>query len=131
MDYNDFFDFTGKLDQEAHPISAFPSDKLTHPDYTNLCIYSKKAVKIVTDPDTLYAFKYMAANVYSYSRNPFRGLEINGVQYTFYVGKLNTQCNIGLVMTVVLSSKKKVYKIVDIENPVEMNWEENPAKKGK
>ena len=45
--------------------------------------YNKKQTKSVTNPDTLHALKYRVDNVRTYSRVPFRGLEIKGVRYAF------------------------------------------------
>ena len=93
--------------------------------------YTKKSLKTVTDPDTLYTLKYMVDNVHSYSRNPFKGLDINGVRSAFYFGKVSNGGNIGMATNIVLSSNKKVYNISDVENPIEMNWNQDRSSKGK
>ena len=93
--------------------------------------YTKKPIKLVTDPTVLRALNYMAENVDDYVRNTFKGVDIKGVRYAFYYGKINTSGAIGILSTVVLSSDKKVYNIKSIANPVEMNWNQDKDKKGK
>ena len=56
---------------------------------------------------------------------------IDGVRYAFYFGKINKQGNVGLITSIVLSSDKKVFKITDMNEPVEMFWVNDPTKKGK
>ena len=85
----------------------------------------------MTDPKILHALKLMAANVFTYSRNPFKGVDINGVRYTFYFGKVSTGGTIGMSTNIVLSSDKKVYNISEIERPVEMHWNRDKTSKGK
>ena len=119
----DFYDYTysenpfAVLDQDDQPISDYPSDNLAQ---TQSRIYAKKASNVVTDPKILYALKLMASSVYTYSREPFKGLDINGVRYAFYFGKISTGGVVGMSTNIVLSSEKKVYNVADIERPVEL-----------
>ena len=128
----DFYDFTHdespfiNLDEEDRDASGFPSDQLAQPR-----TYAKKQNKLVTNPAVLHALRLMARNVYSYSRKPFQGVNINGVRYAFYFGKINTGSTIGLVNNIVLSNEKKVYNIADIGAPIEMNWQQDPTNTGK
>ena len=66
-----------------------------------------------------------------HTRKPFRGIDIDGVRYAFYFGKVSQGGVIGMATSIVLSSEKKVYNIFDIEHPVEMIWNQDKAKKGK
>ena len=95
--------------------------------------YTKKQSKSVTDPDTLHALKYMymVDNVQTYTRLPFNGLEINGVRYAFYFGKISTGGAFGMSTNIVLSSDKKVFNISNIDNAVEMNWNQDETQRGK
>ena len=133
---NDFYDFTYSenpfhdLDQDDQPISGYPSNKLAQTQPTSR-VYAKKTSNVVTDPKVLYALKLMASNVYTYSRKQFQGVNINGVRYAFYFGKVGTGGNIGMATNIVLSSDKKVYDISNIDTPVEMNRNQDRSSKGK
>ena len=93
--------------------------------------YTKKPVKVVTDPAVLYALKFMAESVYTYQRNPFLGTTIKDARYAFYFGKINTGGVVGLNTSIILSSNIKVYNISNIDAVVEMNWNQDKQKKGK
>ena len=93
--------------------------------------YTKKASVVVTDPKILYALRQLCGNVYKYSRNFFRGTDINGVRYAFYFGKVGSGDAIGLSTNIVLSSEKKVYNVSNMNAVVEMNWNQDPNSKGK
>jgi hypothetical protein len=93
--------------------------------------YTKKAVNVVTNPDVLAALKHMADSVYTYRRNPFVGEQLGNFRYAFYYGKLNSNNAIGLITTIVLSSEKKVYNITNINEVIEMNWNQDPSTRGK
>ena len=134
---NDFHDFTFDenpnidLHQEYYPITAFPSSQLAQPDNNNPRVYTKKVIKIVTDPDTLHALHSMARGVYSYSRKLFQGVNFNGTRYAFYFGRINSGGAIGLVTNIVLSSEQKVYNISNIDAIVEMSWNQDITSRGK
>ena len=85
----------------------------------------------MTDPKILRALRVMADSVYTYTRKQFQGVNINGVRYAFYFGKVGTGGNIGMATNIVLSSDKKVYDISNIDTPVEMNWNQDRSSKGK
>ena len=93
--------------------------------------YNKKKPKNVTDPDTLHALKYMIDNAQTYKRNPFKGLEINGVRYAFYFGKVGNGGTFAMSKNIVLSSDKKVFNVSDAENPLEMRWNQDEEQRGK
>ena len=93
--------------------------------------YTKKAVKIVTDPNVLVSLNRMAANVYSYKRQPFCGIQYGDLFYAFYYGKVNTGGVIGMTSKIVLSSDKKVYNISNLDAVVEMNWNQDTTTRGK
>ena len=143
-DNADFFDFTysenpfidSKDDDQS--VSRFPSDQLAQHEFRHnqikkeaTRVYAKKATIIVTDPTILRALKYLTENVYNYSRKPFRGIDINGVRYAFYFGKVSTGGTIGLSTNIVLSSDKKVYNVSNIDAVVEMSWNQDRTSKGK
>ena len=131
---DDFQDFTYNgnpfidLNQNDQPFNAFPTSQLTQPDNR---VYTKKVLKLVTDPVVLFALHSMARNIYSYSRKPFQGVDFNGVRYAFYFGKINKGAMIGLVTNIVLSSERKVYNISNIDAIVEMSWNEDITSRGK
>ena len=131
---NDFYDYSYSknpfmdLDQDDQPSCVYPSDKLAQ---TQSRIYAKKASNVVTDPKILYALKLMASSVYTYSRDPFKGVDINGVRYAFYFGKISTGGVVGMSTNIVLSSDKKVFNISNIEQPIELNWNQDRFAKGK
>ena len=93
--------------------------------------YLKKPIKNVTDPNILHALRYMVDNVETYARNPFKGTDINGVSYAFYFGKVNNGAAFGLSTNIVVSSEKKVINVSDINNAVEMNWNQDETQRGK
>ena len=94
-------------------------------------VYTKKQTKVVTDPDVLRALRFMADNVYTYRRNQFEGVNINGVKYASYFGKVSKGGNIGMSTNIVLSSNKKVYNISNMDAIVEMRWNQDITNKGK
>ena len=132
----DFYDFTYSenpfigLDQDNEPFRAFPSNKLaqTQPEQR---VYAKKISPVVTDPKVLYALKLMASSVYSYSRDPFKGMDIEGVRYAFYYGKINKGGLVGMCTNIVLSSDLKVYNISNVDAIMEMSWNDDRSNKGK
>ena len=93
--------------------------------------YTKKPIIIVKDRTVLKALNYLVENMDDYSRNPLRGIDIGGVRYAFYYGRISTGGVFGILKTVVLSSELKVYNVKDIKNPVQMNWNQDKHKKGK
>ena len=99
-----------------------------HMDQRN---YTKKQNKNVTDPDTFHALRYMTDNVQTYSRNVFKGVDINGVRYAFYFGTVNKKNTFGMSTNIVLSSEKKVFNVSNIENAVEMSWNQDVTQRGK
>ena len=116
--------------QDDQPISRYPSNQLAQTKQAQR-IYAKKISPVVTDPAVLYALKIMASSVYSYSRNPFKGIDINGTRYAFYYGKLNKGGVVGMCTNIVLSSDKKVYNISDVDAMVEMRWNQDVTHRGK
>ena len=93
--------------------------------------YTKKQNKNVTDPNILHALRYLTDNVQTYSRNVFKGVDINGVRYAFYFGTVNKKNTFGMSTNIVLSSEKKVFNVSNIENAVEMSWNQDVTQRGK
>ena len=137
-DVHEFLDYSYSenplidFNQDDEPANHYPSDQLaqTQPAMQQR-LYTKKASVVVTDPKVLRALRQLNDDVYNYSRNQFRGVDINGVRYAFYFGKISTGGVIGMSTNIILSSDKKVYNVSDINNPIEMNWNQDRNSKGK
>ena len=114
-----------------HSFQPIAQPNITQPNIAQRTNYTKRPVTTVTDPDVLHALKFMADNIYDYRREPFRGINIGDVRYAFYFGKTDSQGTVGLITNVVISSENKVYNIRNIDTIVEMNWNQDKAKKGK
>ena len=123
------------LDLNSNTANANDEMNFAEEEYNYLQMeqrnYLKKQTKSVTDPDTLDAIKYMLDNIQTYSRLPFYGTEINGLRYAFYFGKINKGGAIGMSTNIVLSSDKKVFNVSNIEDVVEMNWNQDVTQRGK
>ena len=65
----------------------------------------------------------MRDNVAKYEHNPGKGIDRDGVRYTQDNGKLDKYGNIGFLKTIVLPSDWKVYQIDDVEDHVELCWQ--------
>ena len=134
---DDFNDFTHSenpfidSNQEDLPISAFPSSQLAQTDNITQRVYTKKAIKVVTNPVVLHALHAMARGARPYARHLFQGVDFNGVRYAFYFGRINTGATIGLNTNIILSSEQKVYNVSNIDAIVEMPWNQDIASRGK
>ena len=58
-------------------------------------------------------------------------MDIKGVCYAFYFGKVSTGGVVGMSTNIVLSSDLKVYNIFVVDAIVEMSWNQDRSSKGK
>ena len=104
------------------PKRVLPDGSITHA-HPEARKYTSRRTK-VTNPRVLEVLVLMYRNMLTFKRRVGLGHKCcHGVRYAQFFGRLNQAGDIGTLRTVVLSSEKKVYKLEENGEHVELRWQ--------